>query len=190
MISDYAFSSGTAGYNSWFFNINNVVFDHMTAVDAGSGIVGITEREATLLGYLDTAAVVANDGDYLTIDELGAIVATDAPTTGADTALRELPDTVATDSTWTSYITKLGLTGNEIPSGTQFPAVGDHTPGDLFILTAGHTQPADDDLIYVGLYVLVQNTPTNEWVHLTEYKTTEVELNYPGGSENVTQVLW
>ena len=109
LISDYAFSSGTSGLDSWFFNINNVVFDHITAVDAGSGIVGITEREATLLGYLDTAANTTNNGDYLTVDSLGAIVATDAPTTGIDTALRELPDTVATDSTWTSYITKLGF---------------------------------------------------------------------------------
>ena len=82
LISDYAFSSGTAGLDSWFFNINNVVFDHITAVDAGSGIVGITEREATLLGYLDTAAVTANNGDYLTVDSLGAIVATDAPPVG------------------------------------------------------------------------------------------------------------
>ena len=79
LISDYAFSSGTAALDSWFFNINNVVFDHMTAVDAGSGIVGITDREAQLLGYLDTAAVTANNGDYLTVDSLGAIVATDAP---------------------------------------------------------------------------------------------------------------
>ena len=56
------------------------------------------------------------------------------------------------------------------------------------MLTAGHTQPADDDLIYVGLYVLVENAGNlaDEWIHLTEYKTTEVELNYPGGSENVT----
>ena len=247
LISDYAFSSGTAGYNSWFFNINNVVFDHMTAVDVGSGIVGITQREADLLGYLDVAANTTNNGDYLTIDSLGAIVATDAPTTGADTALRTDPDTVATDSTWTSYITKLGFSdhlnvfsgstqvsdanttglsftvgsgsasgltvadtganvnvrigiptsgtvpaswdgiGDDIPSGAQFPDVANHTPGDLFMLTAGHTQPADDDLIYVGLYTLVENTgAANEWVHLTEYKTAEVELNYPGGSENVT----
>ena len=91
-----------------------------------------------------------------------------------------------TTTTNASGVTTLNAAAENIPSGTQFPPVADHTPGDLFILTAGHTQPADDDLIYVGLYVLVQNTPTNEWVHLTEYKTTEVELNYPGGSENVT----
>ena len=109
LISDYAFSSGTSALDSWFFNINNVVFDHITAVDAGSGIVGITDREAALLGYLDTAANTTNNGDYLTVDSLGAIVATDAPTTGIDTALRELPDTVATDSTWAAYITKLGF---------------------------------------------------------------------------------
>ena len=91
-----------------------------------------------------------------------------------------------TTTTNASGVTTLNAAAENIPSGTQFPPVADHTPGDLFILTAGHTQPADDDLIYVGLYVLVQNSPTNEWVHLTEYKTAEVELNYPGGSENVT----
>ena len=106
---------------------------------------------------------------------------------GQDTELRDTPATVADSDAWTAYINTLGVTGDVI-SGTQFPAVTDHTPGDLFMLTAGHTQPADDDLIYVGLYVLVENAGNlaDEWIHLTEYKTTEVELNYPGGSENVT----
>ena len=127
LISDYAFSSGSAALDSWFFNINNVVFDHITAVDAGSGIVGITDREAALLGYLDAAANTTNNGDYLTVDSLGAIVATDAPTTGIDTALRELPDTVATDSTWTSYITKLGFSGDDVTAATVEALFNDST---------------------------------------------------------------
>ena len=102
---------------------------------------------------------------------------------GIDTALRTQPATVATDAAWLAYINGLGITG-DVTSGTQFPAVADHTVGDLFVLTEGHTEPADDDLIYVGIYTLVQNTPTNEWVHLTEYKTTTVELAYPSGARN------
>ena len=83
----------------------------------------------------------------------------------------------------------INISGDDIPSGTQFPNALTGTPGDLFILTSAENQPADADLLYVGLYTLVRNAdgvnPQQEWVHLTEYKTAQVALNYPSGSETV-----
>ena len=108
---------------------------------------------------------------------------------GIDTALRAQPDTVATDSTWTAYITKLGFGDADTPSGAAFPAAADGTPGDLFVLTdpTGHEayDANEADLLYIGLYVLVRNANgTNEWIHANEYKTTPTDLAYPSGADN------
>ena len=81
--------------------------------------------------------------------------------------------------------------GDEIPSGAAFPDKAAGTPGDLFVLTdpTGHEDyDADEsDLLYIGLYTLVRNSDgTNEWIHLTEYKTTNVNLAYPSAANPVS----
>ena len=78
----------------------------------------------------------------------------------------------------------------EIPSGDTFPNALTGTPGDLFMLTSAENQPADADLLYVGLYTLVRNAdgvdPQQEWIHLTEYKSTQHSISRPSGEEFVT----
>ena len=104
---------------------------------------------------------------------------------GIDTALRAQPATVATDAAWTSYINSLDISAGIPQSATFLDTTG--VAGSQFILTDATAHPDYDseaDIVYVGLYTLVQDTNgTKEWIHADEYLTTGVDLNYPSGHD-------
>ena len=157
-------TAGGAGDGEPRFNVLNTNWSQIGPVPIVQWITGFNYAIGDTVLYTDTTTP-ANSGVFQRL--IG----------GSDASSSDNP--AANTGDWVRL-----SGGGSILSGAQFPDVADHTAGDLFILTAGHTQPADDDLIYLGLYVLVENTGTNEWVHLTEYKTTEVSLAYPSGTRN------